>query len=297
MDGTDVMIHTAHATARPNDAVIAEDVPAKINLSLHVVGRRADGYHLLDSLVAFTIDAYDRVTVRFGNGPTKLTMDGPYASMLPTGDDNAVLAAAKAVGGVAAVHLHKGLPVASGLGGGSADAAAVLRIAQRVRCGADLAGVAQRLGADVPVCAHGQACRMRGIGEALDTVPMPAMPVVLINPLTPVSTRAVFQRLAKRDNGALPEPCSSADPAGLIDALVASRNDLEAAACAEAPVIVDVLAALRCAPGCLFARMSGSGASVFGLFTDESMASAAATHLSATTPWWVRASTLRPSPG
>lgn len=263
-----------------------EFAPAKVNLTLHVTGRRDDGYHLLDSLVVFA-GAGDRVTVAPGDG---LTLTGPMAAQVPAGSDNLVMRAAALMGG-AAVVLEKRLPVASGVGGGSSDAAAVLRALARMgRARPDPAHVLA-LGADLPVCLRAPGPqRMEGIGETL--TPLPALPdchLVLVNPGVPVPTGAVFSGLARRDNAPMPAAIPAfADAAAFGEFLHRCRNDLEAPARAVAPAIGDVLTALAATPGCLLARMSGSGATCFGLFARADQAKSAARAL--TRPgWWVQA--------
>lgn len=280
--------------SQPESALQAR-APAKINLWLHVTGRRPDGYRELDSLVAFA-DIGDRLTAAPAAG-LSLSVTGPFADALADGTDNLVLKAARALAehcGVppnAALHLEKTLPVAAGIGGGSADAAAALRLCARLwqaDIGADgLARLALGLGADVPACLAGRTVRMRGIGERLAPLdPAPAaVPAVLVNPGVPVSTGRVFDALAEsfsppaRDRGG--ELAARAAP---------NRNDLEAPAIALAPEIAQVLAALRAAPGLRLARMSGSGATCFGLFGGEAEAAAAARAIAAAHPsWWVAA--------
>lgn len=269
---------------------------AKVNLALHVTGRRADGYHLLDSLVAFaTVEDGDEVAVLFGEGPAALTVSGPFAGAVPAGRDNIVLRAADAVGGIAAVHLTKGFPVASGIGGGSADAAALLQavVAEQGVDPRSFAALALSLGADVPACLAGVSCRMEGIGDRLSAVTLPAVPAILVNPGVPLSTPAVFDRLAQRNNAPLPPLPPLADAEALAAWLGGTRNDLEAPAVALAPVVTEALAAVAAAPGCRLARMSGAGATVFGLFVSDDAAAAAARAIAAARPaWWVRAATL-----
>lgn len=267
--------------------------PAKINLWLHVTGRRPDGYRAIDSLVAFA-DIGDRLSIAPASG-LSLSVKGPFAAALGDGTENLVLKAARALAarcGVppkAALLLEKNLPVASGIGGGSADAAAALRLCAR-RWQADigegeLARLALGLGADVPACLAGRAVRMTGIGERLtplDPAP-PAVPAVLVNPGIPVATGPVFDALA----GPFSPPAE--DSGGdLATRAGPNSNDLEAPAIALVPAIADVLAALRAAPGIRLARMSGSGATCFGLFGSETEAAAAVRVLAAAQPsWWV----------
>lgn len=268
--------------------------PAKVNLTLHVTGRRPDGYHLLDSLVAFA-GVGDRVTAR----PTdslSLAIEGPFAAGLDIGADNLVMRAAQALApdrGVA-IGLTKALPVASGIGGGSADAAATLRVLSAL-WGVPLppANRLAGLGADVPVCLAGRPRRMRGIGELLDDVPaLPPAWLVLANPGVPVPTPAVFAALTRRDGAPMPDRLPDwADAGDLARFLAAQRNDLEAAAITIAPVIGQVLTALGATDGCLIARMSGSGATCFGLYASETQARHAARVL-VQPGWWVVAAPL-----
>lgn len=277
---------------------IDEAAPAKINLCLHVTGRRADGYHLLDSLVAFA-DPGDRI-VAASAPDLSLTVTGPAAAAVPVGDDNLVLRAARlfpdTLGG-AALTLDKHLPAAAGIGGGSSDAAATLRALARLwDRPLPAPEAAQALGADVPVCLAPRSWRMRGAGERLD--PGPALPpcwAVLANPGVPVSTPSVFAALQSRRNPALPDPPDSfADAAALAAWLAATRNDLEEPARLHAPAIGDVLSALGATPGVLLARMSGSGATCFALFAEESRARLAAASIAGARPgWWVAAMALR----
>ncbi|NYS23782.1 4-(cytidine 5'-diphospho)-2-C-methyl-D-erythritol kinase [Rhodobacteraceae bacterium 2376] len=274
--------------------------PAKINLTLHVTGQRADGYHLLDSLVVL-LDFGDRVDAAEA-GDLSLSVLGPYAADVPRGPDNLVLRAARLMGaGGVALTLHKHLPAASGIGGGSSDAAATLR-AVAALTGAVLpdAGALARLGADVPVCLHGQPCRMQGVGEVLTAIPaLPDLGVVLVNPGVGLSTPAVFAALARRDNPPMdPLPTGSApwpDAQALADWLRGQRNDLSRPAIIHAPVIAEALAALEQMPGCLLARMSGSGATCFGLFPSRAAADHAAAALRPRAPgWWIAAGGLLP---
>ena len=272
--------------------------PAKINLWLHVTGRRPDGYRELDSLVAFA-DVGDRLSAAPA-GDLTLTVSGPFAPALDAGADNLVLRAARSLAahcGIpanAALGLQKNLPVAAGIGGGSADAAAALRLCARL-WRADIGNTAMArlaldLGADVPACLAGKTARMTGIGEKLaplDPAP-PAAPAVLVNPGTAVSTGQVFEALA----GPFGSPAE--DRGGdLAGRAAANRNDLEAPAIALAPEIADVLAALRAAPGLRLARMSGSGATCFGLFDGAAAAEAGARTIAAAHPsWWVAACSI-----
>ena len=269
--------------------MIIEAAPAKLNLALHVTGRRPDGYHLLDSLVCF---AAVGDSVALTPGPLSLTIDGPFAAGLST-DDNLCLRAALLAGGQAAIRLTKALPVASGIGGGSADAAAVLR--GLVRMGHPLPDRTERLGADVPVCVASMPARMQGVGEVL--TPLPALPplhLVLVNPGIAVPTPAIFTGLGSRDNPPLPPIPAFADADALVDWLGATRNDLQPPAIAAAPVIADVLQALD-GQGARLARMSGSGATCFGIFANAGAADRAAAAL-ARNGWWAVATELASAP-
>jgi 4-diphosphocytidyl-2-C-methyl-D-erythritol kinase len=277
---------------------LTELAAAKVNLALHVTGRRADGYHLLDSLVVFP-----RIGDRLEAEPAatlSLTIDGPFARELGSGPDNLVIRAAllarEGGGEGAALRLTKSLPVASGIGGGSADAAATLRLLARLWNRPLPPRAAQAgLGADVPVCVAGTAARMRGIGDELAPVALPAFWLVLVNPGVPIPTPAVFAALSCRDNPPMPDPPAFPDAAALASWLATCRNDLEAAALTVAPEIGEVVAAIAARPGCRLARMSGSGATCFGLFTAAEPALAAAEALRAARPaWWTAAAPVDP---
>lgn len=263
--------------------------PAKINLALHVVGQRADGYHLLDSIVVFA-GVGDWVTAAPAER-LSLTVTGPQGAGL-SGNDNLVLRAARCLGLDAALALEKHLPVASGIGGGSADAAATLRVLSAMS-GVALPNAAAvlALGADVPVCLAGVPVRMQGVGEVLTALPaLPECYVVLVNPGVGVATPAVFKALPRKDNPAMSAMPACGSALELAAWLAGQRNDLEAPAIGLAPVIADVKAALEARPGCLLARMSGSGATCFGLFASEDLAKAAAEALREDAPaWWVAA--------
>ena len=277
--------------------MIRVEAPAKLNLYLHVTGRRADGYHELDSLVSFTALA-DTLEIAPAN-TLAFTVSGPFADALDAGDNlviGAAVALAERLGRPADVRiaLHKRIPVAAGLGGGSADAAAVLRGLVRLwRLGPEHAGdireIALGLGADVPVCLDSRAAYMAGIGEAL-TAPPPIPPcgVLLVNPGVPVPTGPVF---AARHGpySAADRFCDTPDDATALATLLrARRNDLEPPARAQVPEIDRVLARLAAAPGCLLARMTGSGGTCFGLFADEAAAADAAGTIVRDRPgWWV----------
>jgi 4-diphosphocytidyl-2-C-methyl-D-erythritol kinase len=280
---------------------LTEPAPAKVNLYLHLTGRRDDGYHLLDSLVVFA-GVGDTLSVAPAE-TLSLRVTGPFATGLAGEPDNLVLRAARALAaatGVAAganLVLDKHLPVASGIGGGSADAAAALRLLCRLwrvtPQPAALARLAAGLGADVLVCLAGHAARMGGIGERLGPAPvLPACGIALVNPGAAVSTAEVF----RTRHGTWSEPAEL--PAGWDSAAAMAadlgglRNDLEPAAIARHPVIGDVLAELAATPGCLLARMSGSGATCFALYGDAAMARAALSSLQKP-GWWCWAGALR----
>jgi 4-diphosphocytidyl-2-C-methyl-D-erythritol kinase len=269
----------------------SERAPAKINLALHVLGRRLDGYHELDSIVAFAGVA-DRLAFAAAED-WRLDIVGPFASGLVGGDGNLVHKAAQAFAEAFPaesqtyhVTLEKNLPVASGIGAGSADAAACLRALSSLAGGVDgerLWAVAAGLGADVPVCLLSQACRMRGAGERIDILEtMQPLPAVLVNPRQEVATAEVFARLAL-------EPGDTAF-AGLAEGedLASYRNDLTESASTVAPVVEAVLEALQSTADIHFARMSGSGATCFGIFSTSDEAQAAALEIMSNHPdWWV----------
>jgi 4-diphosphocytidyl-2-C-methyl-D-erythritol kinase len=297
-----------NSNAAPDaNSTIRVRAPAKINLFLHVVGRRADGLHLLDSLVAFA--AYgDDLAVEPARG-VSLVIDGPFAGDLSADDDNLVLRAARllrdecgAAGG-AHIRLTKNLPVASGIGGGSADSAAALAALARmwkVAVPAErLAALGLQLGADLPVCLVGRSSFVGGVGERIDPAPpMADLDILLINPLVPLPTADVFRRRAQGPDGArfgAPGRWQAApkDAAALCARLADCRNDLTEAATALVPDIADVLRLIGAQPGCRLARLSGSGATCFGLFTDSAAARTAATAVLAERPrWWVVATRL-----
>lgn len=278
-------------------APLVEPAPAKINLFLHVTGRRGDGYHLLESLVVFATDPGASDRLEGGKAESlSLSLQGPFADPLrPAGDDNLVIRAARALDSSqgAALTLTKNLPVASGIGGGSADAAAALRLLNRLwGLGLDnhaLALKGANLGADIPVCLQSRATVMRGIGEQLDEAsPLPPFWLVLVNPGIPLETRDVFAALNGRFGPAMPFPRAPGSAADLAILLRERRNDLEAPARYLAPEIDAVLAALSAQAGCLVARMSGSGATCFGLFAEARHAEIAARNIGrAHTAWWV----------
>ena len=282
------------STPETGSGVATELAPAKINLFLHVTGKRADGYHLLDSLAVFAGVA-DRLS--FAPADT-LTLDltGPFGAALAAEPDNLVLRAARllaeatgqqARGGLT---LEKNLPVASGIGGGSADAAAALRLLCRMwqvqPDTATMARIASALGADVPVCLSDRPRRMGGVGEHLTPAPgLPACGLLLVNPGVPLATAAVFRA---RDPGFSPEaslPRAWSTAEAMAADLAALSNDLEPAAMRLVPDIRDLLHAISETEGCLLARMSGSGATCFGLFASPTEAADAARALDRP-EWW-----------
>jgi len=278
--------------------------PAKLNLYLHIVGRRADGFHLLDSLVAFA-DIGDHITVSPAHS-LNVAITGPFAAELSAHDptQNLVWRAAEALARElgrtpgALVVLEKNLPIASGIGGGSSDAAATLMslaaLWKAELSPERLVALAAKLGADVPVCLVGQAAFIGGIGETI--APAPALPeawVVLVNPRRELPTPDVY----KSRQGSFGQPARFAyvpgNAAELAAILKQRRNDLDDAARAIVPEIDDVLAALAACDGVLLARMSGSGATCFALFADKGASAAAAAHVRRTKPgWWVASGRL-----
>ncbi|KPP86693.1 MAG: 4-(cytidine 5'-diphospho)-2-C-methyl-D-erythritol kinase [Rhodobacteraceae bacterium HLUCCO07] len=266
--------------------------PAKINLTLHVTGQRADGYHLLDSLVMFA-DLGDRLGVALADAPV-LTVTGPMTAGVPLDGDNLALRAAAHMGVNAAIALEKHLPAAAGIGGGSSDAAAALR-ALAALSGQALPDDAERLGADVPACLFGRAVRMRGVGERLTPYDgAPALPALLVNPGVELSTARVFAGLEHHDNPPMPESLPRfATPRAMAGWLATMRNDLEVPARALSPLVGIALDALRATAGAHLVRMSGSGATVFAIYDTGGEAGAAAEVIRAAHPgWWVQPVTL-----
>lgn len=275
---------------------ISEAARAKINLALHVTGRRADGYHLLDSLVTFMDDG-DELEFSISNADS-LRIEGRFASLLDVDQGNLVLDARDGLRTLAlslgqpaspvAIRLVKNLPIASGIGGGSADAAATLRGLSKLWNfkvpRESLEALALSLGADVPMCLQSQPLIARGIGEDLTLLPnLPSFPILLANPLVGVSTPQIFQALTKRDNTPLPPP--PADGAEWWSYLRSLRNDLQPPAEALEPVISTVIKALA-STGAEIARMSGSGATCFALYRSEERAADAFARLRAQFPNW-----------
>jgi 4-diphosphocytidyl-2-C-methyl-D-erythritol kinase len=291
--------------------MLIEEGRAKVNLTLRVVGRRVDGYHELESVVAFA-DCADRLSLAPG-AALDLTMSGPLAQACGETSDNLVLKAAHLLGArvpglkIGSFTLDKVLPVAAGIGGGSADAAAALRLlAQLNGLALDdrrLLDVALETGADVPVCLTSRACDMTGVGESLLPLSLPIMPCVLVNPRVPVATRDVFKALGLRNGELLvgasdvirapawPEKGASVED--WVEVLAASSNDLEAPATRIQPVIGEVIAALSATNGAWLARMSGSGATCFAIFENTAEAQRAAQKIQIDHPrWWVHAGVL-----
>jgi 4-diphosphocytidyl-2-C-methyl-D-erythritol kinase len=290
---------------------LMEDARAKVNLTLRVTGRRVDGYHDIESVVAFA-DCADRLSLTPGS-KLGLQMSGPLAQACGETGDNLVLKAARLLGGrvpdlkAGQFTLEKVLPVAAGIGGGSADAAAALRLlAQLNGLALDdqrLLDVALETGADVPVCLASRACDMTGVGEILLPLSLPIMPCVMVNPRVPVATRDVFQALGLRNGELLvgasdvfqavawPEPGASVED--WVEVLAASSNDLEAPAMRIQPVIGEVIAALNSTNGAWLARMSGSGATCFAIYENTAEAQRAAQKIQLDRPqWWVHAGVL-----
>ena len=290
---------------------LIEEGRAKVNLTLRVIGRRVDGYHDLESVVAFA-DCADRLTLEPGPG-LDLTMSGPLAADCGDTSDNLVLKAARLLGErvadlkVGQFTLEKVLPVAAGIGGGSADAAAALRLLAQLNGlsldDARLLEVALLTGADVPVCLNSQPCDMTGVGENLLPLSLPIIPCVMVNPRIPVATKDVFKALGLRNGELLvgasdvfsgtawPEAGSSVED--WVEALAASVNDLEEPATRIQPVIGEVIAALNATNGAWLARMSGSGATCFAIYENTADAHRAAEQIQRDQPgWWVHAGTL-----
>ena len=287
--------------------LLTERAPAKINLTLHIVGRRTDGWHTLESIVAFS-RAGDTVALAPGE-PLSLSVEGPSAAGCGKVKDNLILRAARHFAGrcpgakLGAFHLVKRLPVAAGLGGGSSDAAAALRLLARANdFSIDdewIMQAAKATGADVPACLSRRARMMRGVGDELGPLlALPPILALLVNPGVPVETKGVFARMNIAPGAAPgvpfhPELYPEMQAGALIAALRKGRNDLEAAACILAPIIGDVLAVLSAAPGCRLARMSGSGATCFAIFPDcRSAARARKAILRAHPAWWAKICTL-----
>jgi 4-diphosphocytidyl-2-C-methyl-D-erythritol kinase len=290
---------------------LVENGRAKVNLTLRVVGRRVDGYHDLESVVAFA-DCADRLSLTPGS-ELNLRTTGPLARDCGEASDNLVLKAARLLGErvpdlkLGDFTLDKMLPVAAGIGGGSADAAAALRLlAQANGLAVDdprLIEVAQLTGADVPVCLASRACVMTGVGETLLPLSLPMMPCVMVNPRVPMATREVFEALGLRHGELLvgatdviratawPEQGASLED--WVEVLSENFNDLVAPATRIQPVIDEVISALSATNGAWLARMSGSGATCFAIFENTSEAQRAAQKIQLDHPqWWVHAGVL-----
>ena len=295
------------ADPAPMPALVTR-APAKVNLTLHIRGRRADGYHDLESLVCFAGVA-DMLRLEPGDA-LSLSIEGPTAMAAGDGDDNLVLRAARnlneRVAGLrlGAFHLTKRLPVAAGIGGGSSDAAAALRLLARLNAlpldDPRLMEAARVTGADVPVCVNAQARMMAGIGDELGPLLiLPPLFAVLVNPGVAVETRLVFSKIGLApgeagDTARHPDISKASDITSLLTLLRRGRNDMEDAASVIAPSIAQVLGVLAVTPGCRLARMSGSGATCFGLFETCRTAARAAKVLRRDHPdWWAKATVLR----
>jgi 4-diphosphocytidyl-2-C-methyl-D-erythritol kinase len=285
---------------------IVESARAKVNLTLHIKGKRPDGYHELESLVVFA-DVCDELTFTPG-AVDSLELEGPFAGLVD--GENLVSKAKRAVASwlgrdiAGAFRLRKNIPVAAGLGGGSSDAAAAIRaLLKTYGAGADASAFVHRsaaIGADVPVCLHNGAAWMCGLGERVTPISgMPALPAILVNPRIKLSTADVFRTLKAQP---LPASASEAPPAlpplkdvkGAAAYASQGRNDLEAPAIALEPAVDAVLATIRRLDGCLLARLSGSGPTCFGLFPSEDAAARAAREIAAAHPdWWAQATALR----
>jgi 4-diphosphocytidyl-2-C-methyl-D-erythritol kinase len=290
---------------------LTETARAKVNLTLRVLARRPDGYHDLDSVVAFA-DCADALTFVPG-ADLGLTMAGPGADACGETEDNLVIRAARALAEripgltLGRFSLDKHLPVAAGIGGGSADAAGALRLLATAN-GIEpdderLTEAARVTGADIPVCLMSRACSMQGVGEKLAALDLPELPCVMVNPRVAVATKDVFGELGLKKGEfraglsevleAVTWPKVGASAERWIDFLKGGVNDLEAPALRLEPVIGDVLAALRDTDGARLARMSGSGATCFAIYDSKDAASAAGRAIMQAQPgWWVHAGTL-----
>jgi 4-diphosphocytidyl-2-C-methyl-D-erythritol kinase len=291
--------------------MLTEEARAKVNLTLRVVGRRVDGYHDLESVVAFA-DCADRLSLTPGS-ELNLATAGPLAAACGETADNLVFKAAQLLGErvpdlrLGDFTLDKVLPVAAGIGGGSADAAAALRLLAQANGlaldDARLIEVARLTGADVPVCLASRACVMTGVGETLLPLSLPKLPCVLVNPRVPVATKDVFKALGLRSGEllvgaadvieAMAWPEDGGSIGDWIETLEAGCNDLEAPATRIQPIIGTVLSALRAAEGARLTRMSGSGATCFAIFETDIDAQAASQKIQLDHPhWWLHAGVL-----
>lgn len=286
--------------------MLSAKAPAKLNLSLHVCGKRADGYHLLDSLVVFT-QWGDTLSVALSD-TLELHQAGPFASHTGSQSDNIVLRAARAlqnfanISNGASVWLDKQIPVGAGLGGGSSDAASTLQLLCRlwnvVPPQAELEALAIRLGADVPACLAATPLRMQGVGEQITpVVNLPELWVLLVNAGHSLLTADVYRAYVPHDYIPAPQMPPAPDSASLIEYLLACRNDLEPAALSLCPEIAVVLEQIVQNEGCLLARMCGSGATCFGLFTSEEVMQQAAQKMHKQKPgWWITPTRVSSNP-
>ena len=302
---------TAGSAAKSSADELVESARAKVNLTLRVVGRRVDGYHDLESVVAFA-DCADQLSLHPG-AELSLKTTGPLADACGEVGDNLVLKAARLLSErvpglkVGTFTLHKVLPVAAGIGGGSADAAAALRLLARANDlainDARITEVAKLTGADVPVCVPSQPCVMTGVGESLMPLYLPKLPCVLVNPRVAVATKDVFAALGLRSGEllvgfadviqAMVWPEAGASLEDWVEAFATSSNDLETPALRIQPVIGEVISALNATDGAWLARMSGSGATCFAIYENTAEAGRAAEKIRRDRPqWWVHAGVL-----
>lgn len=284
-------------------SALTEAAPAKINLYLHVTGKREDGYHLLNSLAVFAPDIADRVHIEVSNR-FSFSMNGPFADVLlgENIEHNLAVRAARLYaeatgqGENVSIRLEKNIPAGAGLGGGSADAAAIIRALETL-FGQELPDRTNnllRLGADVPVCHHARACHFEGIGDIISNVPpLPALSVLIVWPACHSSTQDVFKRRSGGYSAAASTPHSFGTTQQFLDFLNGTHNDLYDAASSLLPDIADACALFSKQDGCLLARMSGSGSAVFGLFADDGSCARAHKAVQTARPdWWVRHSNI-----
>ncbi len=279
-------------SCRMRDDMMAQlraNAPAKLNLTLHILGKREDGYHELESLVVF-LEIGDEISIQ-PSDDLHVNISGLFSGSIPVSDDNIVLKAARAlqqaadVSHGASIRINKQIPVGAGLGGGSADAAATLhRLNQLWGCAfslEQLCNIGQTLGADVPACLHGVPLMMTGIGEHILPVgALPPMPIVLVNPAIHLLTKHVYDAYL----------VASHAPWQYGDSLQVARNDLESAAIALCPTVKVILEMLAQQTGCVFSRLCGSGSTCFGVFENNELAQTAADEIHKNHPhWWVRA--------
>ncbi len=285
-----------------NSSIISRHAPAKINLALHVVGQRADNFHLLESLVTFT-EIGDRITVRPANELT-LKIVGQFSAKLSADKSNLVLRAAHALQHMlqrdglkvlgASILLEKNLPIASGIGGGSADAAAtLLALAELWDVAVEpekMKRLAAHLSADIPMCLLSKPLIAKGVGDEISPVSLPILPLVLVNSGIEISTPTIFSSLADKSNPGLPDLPKFENCQDVVHFLEHTRNDLQNPAIAHTPEISSVIDVLMAEKGCLLASMSGSGATCFGIFADQASAEHAALNISKLhTDWWISA--------